>query len=101
MKEDYITRFREKFVINIPKAGGDGNIVQNQWPEELEQFLTTLATEQFESGKAVGEEEAIKSFKSLVLLCSDMYGRGGCGAIYDTILDGLSQIESARNQKSI
>lgn len=51
---DYITRFREKFSDKETYA----NIIKHPYnKDDIEQFITTLATEQFEAGRMEAQEQ--------------------------------------------
>lgn len=91
---DYITRFREKWDKNeFALESEDFDLGEYSDPDKLESFLTTLATEQFEAGKAAGREEATQYIAR--------YSTRGNPPFEHmwNVNDGV--LQAARNQKSI
>lgn len=82
---DYITRLWELYYREFDK---DGYAAVDTTYENIKDFLTTLATEQFEAGKAAGRNEAV----DYILSEYDKYNPSPAGQRI---------FESARNQKSI
>lgn len=87
--KDYITRFRELVAPDMYQHDGTPMLAIKQ--ENVEQFITTLATGQFEAGKAVGREEASSYLSAHATEVEN--------DTWYTI--HVSEFESARNQKSI
>lgn len=42
-----------------------------------------------------GRDSAVLDFKQAIKLCGEMYGRGGCGAIYDTLNEAIDKSQAA------
>ena len=68
----------------------------NDGKEIIESYLLTSLEEYGKQCEEKGRGETLNKIKKLVLLCEEMYGRGGCGAIYDTLHEGIDKLESAR-----
>lgn len=93
---DYIREFREKF----SSADTYANVVKAPHnKDDIESFITANIEEAEQRGRTLGSLKAAAEFKALIAVCSDMYGRGGCGAIYDTLNEGIARLESARTIK--
>lgn len=86
---DYITRFRELYYREFDK---DGYAAVDVTYENIKDLLITLATEQFEAGKAAGRNEAVDH----ILTNADI------GSMPEEAHTYFLQVAgSARNEKSI
>lgn len=74
-------------------------------PEEFIADIRTALTETWNKSRLDAIQEEHGQFEKAIRLCEEMYGRGGCGAIYDTLRDALKKraatLSTMRQEKGV